>query len=320
MAQHNSSEEIDLGYLLKKFNDFFKSAVRSFFLVLDFFKKYIIIVIALVIIGFGLGYYKDSNQIKTYNNEVMVIPNFESVDYLYDKVETLNIKIAAGDSLFLKPIFGANYRQLNLIEIEPIVDIYNFISKSRENIDILRILAQNQDFSDYIEDLSTSKYYKYHRMKVSISGKEFSEKVISDLLAYLNSNEHFNKYQDVYKEMKGYDIEEHYKMIAQVDSLVKASTTMYNSSSNVSVNSNADQHYLIERKRLLIEDLYQLKMEMLDYTAAIKVVNIDYNLKPKKFLEISKKIKYPILLVLLFSLAFFVIYIFKNLRRYSESE
>lgn len=320
MAQQNSSEEVDLGYLLKKSNDFLKGIAKGIFKILDFFLKHIIWIIILIIIGIGIGFYKDYTTTKGYDNQVIVIPNFESVDYLYSKIEAINSKTSVGDTIFLKNIFGENRGKMGIIEIEPIVDVYNFISKSRENIDILRILAQNQDFSEYIEDISTSKYYKYHRINIPIEGSENSEKIINDLFNYLNENEHFKNYQQIFNETKVYDIHEHYKMIAQVDSLVKSTYEMYGNNSNVSVNNNSDQHYLIERKRLLIEDLYQLKIEQKDYTSPIKVVNVDYNLEPKKILNVSNKVKYPIYFLFLYSLVFFIIYLYKSLRRFAESE
>ncbi len=320
MAQHNSSEEVDLGYLLKKSNDIFKSIARGIFKVIDFFIKNIIWVILLIILGVVIGFYKDYNAKKFYDNQVIVIPNFESVDYLYDKVEAINSKITSNDTIFLKEIFKENVGKMGKIEIEPIVDVYNFISQSRENIDILRILAQNQDFSEYIEDISTSKYYKYHRLKIPIEGSESSQKIISDLFDYLNSNEHFKNYQQIFSETNSYEIQKHYEMITQVDSMVKSMYEISGISSNVSVNNTSDQHYLIERKRLLIEDLYKLKMAQKDYFSSIKVVNVDYNLEPEKFLNISNKIKYPIILVSLFSLVFFIIYLFKSLRKFAELE
>ena len=102
--QQHSSEEVDLGYLFKSIGGFFKKILRTLFLILDFFKKYFIIIIILLIIGFAYGYYKDYNAIKTYDNEVIVIPNFESVDYLYDKVEAINKKIASGDTIYLQNV------------------------------------------------------------------------------------------------------------------------------------------------------------------------------------------------------------------------
>ena len=320
MAQQNTSEEIDLGYLLEKFNDFSKSLVRSLFLVFDFFKKYLIVVIVLVIVGFGIGLYKDMYEVKSYNNELIVIPNFGSVDYLYDKVEALNSKIASKDSIYLKKVLDTNFSKLNLIEIEPIVDFYNFISESRQYVDILKIISQNQDFSEYVENMTTSKYYKYHRMNISIKGKSSSDKIIMDLLKYFNDNEHFQEYQKIYKTTKDYEIEENYIMIAQLDSLIKANYTFENKNSSVSVNTITDQYNLIDKKKQLVANLRALKMEQSDYISPIKSVNVNYNIEPEKIIDISNKIKYPLLLVFLFSLIFFVLYIFKSLKRYSNEE
>lgn len=308
-----------MGYLLKKSNNFFKSLAIAFVQALDFLKRYFVILIILIIIGFGYGYYKDYNSVEAYDNEIIIIPNFESVDYLYGRVKAINLKIAQNDTLYLQKIFGSNYHKLNAIELEPIVDIYNFVSKSYRNYDVLRLIAEKQDFSKYAEDLSTSKYYKYHRMKVSISGNDSPEKIINDLFGFLNSNEHFNDYKSIYRENNKLDIEEHYLMIAQIDSLLKANYNLSTMTANVAINNGTDLFNLIDRKKQLVKDLVQLKMETIDYSAPIKKVSADYNLRPEKILQISNKIKFPLLFVLLFSLLFLIIYIFKKIKKYAAT-
>ena len=309
-----------MGYLFKSIGGFFKKILRTLFLILDFFKKYFIIIIILLIIGFAYGYYKDYNAIKTYDNEVIVIPNFESVDYLYDKVEAINKKIASGDTIYLQKVLDTNFQKVSSIQLEPIVDIYNFVSKSYRNYDVLRLIAEKQDFSEYIEDLSTSKYYKYHRMEISTFGKESSEKIIEDILAFLNDNEHFKKYQHVYVENNKFEIQEHQNMISQIDSLLKANSTINKNGSSVSINNSSDLFNLIDRKRQLIENLLLLKTEEIDYNLPIKKVSAEYNMQTMKFLSFSNKVKYPIYLVLLFSLTFLLFYLFKNLKEYSHSK
>src|SRR5690554_4957628 len=116
MAQQNTSEEIDLGYLFKKSNDFIRSFVRAIFQVLAFYVKYWIILLVLVLLGWGYGYYVDSNSKKTYINEGIVIPNFESVDYLYKNINFLNNKIRQNDTTFLKNVFPSGYDRVNAIE------------------------------------------------------------------------------------------------------------------------------------------------------------------------------------------------------------
>lgn len=318
MAQQNSSEEIDIGYLFKKSNDFFKSVVRSLFLVLDFFIKYYIIVLVLLIIGFAYGYYKDSTEVSVYSNEVIVIPNFESVDYLYGKVEAINNKISAGDTIFLKQVVDSNFRKLNGLKIEPFVDIYNFVSESNRNFDVLRLISEKKDLFEYMEDPSIIKYYKYHRLQINIKGSEASKEMVADLLAYLNDNEHLKRYQSVYKENNAFEIQEYHKMIAQVDSVLRANSEIAGTASNVSITNSADLFNLVEKKIKMLDDLLVLKTQTLDFEKPIKLVSADYNLKTKRFLSLSNKLKYPLLLVFLFSMVFFVIYLFKKLRRYSH--
>ncbi|SRX52617.1 hypothetical protein [Aequorivita sp. CIP111184] len=320
MAQQNSSEEVDLGYLFRKSNNFFKHLAKALFQALDFLRKYFVILIILVLIGFAYGYYKDYNTEETYKTEVIVIPNFESVDYMYGRVEAINLKIAQGDTLYLKNIFGKDFGKLQNIELEAIVDIYNFISKSYRNYDVLRLIAENQDFSKYAEDLSTSKYYKYHRMIISIKGGNSSENIVTDLLAFLNENNHFKDYQKVYKENNELDIQEHYLMISQIDSVMKANSNLNNTATNVSINNGTDLFNLIDRKRQLIKEILELKMEAIDFSVPIKIVSADYNLESSKIIQIPNKIKYPLLLVFLFSLVFFIIYLFKSLKKYSSLE
>lgn len=320
MGQNNTSEEIDLGYLFKKSNDFFKSVIRSFFLVLEFFKKYLIIVLVLLIVGFGIGYYKDSKAVKTYNNELIVIPNFESVNYLYDKVEAINLKVRAGDTVFMQKVLDTNFRSLRGIKIEPVVDLYSFISKSRENIDIFRIVSDKQNFNEYIEEFANSKYYKYHKMSVAIKGDKASEQIIEDLMGYLNNNEHLIEYKKIYQEAKEKELKEYYNMVTQVDSLIKASATSKNTPSSVEVVTNNDQHYLFDRKMTFLKDIVKLKMEQLDYSESIKLVNADYNLTNKRFLNFSNKVKYPIFLVLIFSGFFFTLYLLRKLKSYANSK
>lgn len=320
MAQQHSSEEVDLKYLFRKSNNFFRRLAKAFFEVIDFLKRYFIILIILLLIGFAYGYYKDHTSEKTYNTEVIVIPNFESVDYMYGRVEAINSKIIQGDTLYLKNILGKDFEKLKKIKIEAIVDIYNFISKSNRNYDVLRLIAEKQSFSKYAEDLSTSKYYKYHRINISTEGTSSSEEIVRGLLAYLNENEHFKEYQKIYKENNVHNLQEHYTMIAQIDSILKINSVLDNRATNVSINNGSDLFNLVDRKRLLIREILELKMEAIDYSYPIKKVSIDYNLESKKILQISNKIKYPLLLVFLFSLVFLFIYLFKNLKKYSSLE
>lgn len=319
---NNHQEEIDLGYLFKKINQLFKRAVVALFEVIAFFLKFKFIVIALIIVGVVYGYYKDRNSVPTHRNEAIVIPNFESVDYLYDKVEALNTKIAANDSLYLKTILGTNYRKLRKIEVEPIVDIYNFAAQSRENIDIFRILFQNQELSDFVEDITTSKYYKYHRMNFFIKGEKHSPLIVENLLAYFNNNNHFSEYQKIYSDNTSYQLNQNAIMIAQIDSLFQAAISYSKrteGAQTVNINDNSDLGTLIFRKQEILKERIELLKQQKDGIKVIKEVSLSYNLLPDEGIRLSNKVKYPILLILLFSLVFYVRYLYKKLETIAKS-
>lgn len=320
LDQKNQSEEIDLGFLIHKINQLFKKAVVALFKIISFYLNYKFVVIALIVIGVAYGYYKDATAKPVFNNEAIVIPNFESVDYLYDKVEALNAKIESRDSIYLKTILDTNYRKVRKIEIDPIVDIYNFISKSRENIDIFRIFTQNQDIKEYMDEFSNSKYYKYHRMNVKIKGEEDSPEIFNQILSFFNDNSHYKNYQKDFIDRNNKQIEIHEQMIIQIDTILSSVTSSAGQSNQgVLISDNSQLHNLIERKRILSEEILKMKIQAVDYEDIIKVVKADYNLIDTEGFTISPKIKYPLLLIFLFSMVFFIRHLYNNLKKIAEN-
>lgn len=313
MAEQNYTEEIDLNYLFRKSNNFFKKSVRAIFLIFNFFLKYWIVTLLLLIIGIGYGFYKDSISSKVYKNEGIIIPNFESVDYLYGTIEELNKRIHLSDTLYLKEIIGNNYHSLKKIEIEPISDIYNMMTKSREQIDVFRIIYQNQEFDKFVENISTSKYFKFHKITFTIKGENRSKEIIKNIFSYWNNNSHFKEYEKIYSENAVFQVYEYKNMISQVDSIIKAisSASNNNQSSGVVISDNTNLHLLLQQKREMLNELLQAEIRLNDYTEPIKLVNMDYEVQA---VGISNIIKYPLLLLFLFSLIFFIRFLLFRMR------
>lgn len=321
-VNNNQTEEIDLGFLIHKINQLFKKAVVTFFQIITFYLNYKFIVLALIIMGVAYGYYKDATSKPVFKNEAIVIPNFESVDYLYDKVEALNAKITSKDTVYLKTILDTNYRKVRKIEIEPIIDIYNFAAQSRENIDIFRILFQNQELSYFVEDITTSKYYKYHRLNFVIRGEDQSPLIVKQLLTYFNDNEHFADYQKIYSENTAFQIKQNTSIIAQVDSLIQSTISFSkktNGNQSVSINDNSDLGNLMFRKQEALNARIDLLKQEKDIIQPIKEVSLNFNLPTDKGFILRNKVKYPIIFILIFSLIFYLRYLYKKLEAIAKS-
>src|SRR5690606_2677171 len=318
MAQH-ASDEIDLRYLYRKSKSGMRRMIRILYRIFGFYLKFWIVIVILIILGVAFGFYKDTSKKEVFVSKILVIPNAENADFLYDKIEATNRKIKAHDTVYLKENLGPHFKFMRSIKIEPVVDIYRFITTNEENLELLKIFAQNKDLTDYAENIITSKNYKYHTIEVNIQGEEYSKELIGKLLNSFNQNEHYLRYFEMFKEMKAFEVKEYEHMLRQYDSLIKAASVAGTANiSGVAVNTSTNLHFLLTSKASTIKNLYQKRMELIDYTEPIKVVNVDYNLPIKSIFKISGKIKYPLLFIGLFSLFFLLRNMYSRMRRIAE--
>ena len=317
-STHHQQEEIDLGYLLNKINKLFKNSVKLFFELIAFFIRFKFIVLTLLIFAIAYGFYKDSRSITVYDNKAIVIPNFESVDYMYGKADALNAKIKSRDTVFLQEVLGQHYKRLREVELEPIVDLYNFLSKSRENIDIFRIFLTSQDLKEYIDEHSNNKYYKYHTLDLKIIGDESPNIILDKLMEFFNDNEHYKNYGLVYRENLELQINEYNKMIMQTDSLIASMSRSNQTSQGVTMFDYTNLHLLFERKRDMLDEKLELEKKLTDYKDTIKLVDVEYNLKQSSTL--SFKIKYPLYMLFVITLLFFARNFYNWLRRIANED
>lgn len=317
MKEENISKEVDINFLFKRFNHFTKRCFRSIFSVIDFFIKFWIVTLVLLILGLAYGYYLDVSATKIYKNEGIVIPNFGSVDYLYGTIDELNTRIKRKDTVFLKNILGNNYKALRKVDIEAVADV-NHIVTSRDQIDIYRVLYQNKDFEEFASNAAINKNFKYHRINFTIKGEGISQQVIKDILDYWNNNEHFKDYEKIYVKNTELEIAERQKMITQVDSIINSlGVNRVHEGAGINISNNGNMHLLLTEKSNLLEQLREAEIKLSDYSSPIKLVYMDYEVEIKGLPSI---IKYPIILIGLFSLFFFLRYLYRQAREYSYRE
>ena len=103
-VNQNSSDEIDLGQLLQMIGKGFNKLGIFFLHVFLYFKKNALILAALVVLGGAAGYglkYVTSEKMQL---DVIVRPNLESKDYLYDVISEIESNIRTKNASFFKEI------------------------------------------------------------------------------------------------------------------------------------------------------------------------------------------------------------------------
>lgn len=311
MAQ---DQEIDLAVISRKIGGFFESIVRGIFNVIQFFIKNIIIIAILFIAGVVLGYFLDKSS-KVYQHEIIVSPNFGSYDYLYNKVDLLQSKIAQNDTVFLKSIGIKNPKDLKSIEIEPIIDLYNFVNdkgnatnnaQNSQNFEMVKLLAEDGDINKVTKDEITSKNYGNHSLEIKTSSYASSKNLIEPILNYLNQSEFYKKYQQIFSSNINQKIKDNQIMIAQIDALLNgfSSSTAANQKSNnlVFYNENTQLNDILNTKSTLINEISYKRLELISNNAVIKEKSRVLNLKDNKGLNNKLKLILPFLFVFLYLL------------------
>ena len=305
VPQNQEDQEIDLVQISKKISNFFERLNRSIFSSIQFFLRNWIIVLILIVTGFAIGWYLDATR-KTYSNQIIVEPNFESVDYLYSKIDLLQSKVISNDTVFLKNVVGVKKPKLiKRILIRPIVEAYKFVENKERNFQLLELMAENGDINKILVDTITSKNYRYHTISFTTSEIGNDSDFAAPILKFLNNSEYFNTIQKI--ELKNLQ-----SNIVQNDSIIKQINTVLSNFSNVSketqndklvyYNENTQLNDLIKTKHALIEDQGRNRLKLISYEKTIKEISSTINVESKKSINSKLKFYLPFLFILLFVL------------------
>lgn len=311
LPQHNpEDQEIDLMLFFKKIGDFFQWLNTLLFKSIRFFVTNAIIILILLIIGFGVGLYLDKNQ-KTYNHQIIVAPNFKSTDYLYSKIDLLASKINEKDSLFLKSIGVEDPLALSKITIEPIVDVYKFVNTNEHNIELLELMAQNGDLKSIVKESTTSKNYNYHTIILSTNRVIAKKDFVEPILNYLNTSSYFGEVQKISTSNIQQKIKGKEEIIVQIDQILTEFSNKIGSNKTnnnlIYYNENTQLNSIIKTKDSLVNALSSLKIDLFNSSKIINDNAVVLNIKNNKSVNGKLKFILPLALLLLFiSVSFFM--------------
>lgn len=302
--QNTDNQEIDLSQISKKIGNFFENIATAIFKGILFFKRNIIWVGVLFILGAGLGFYLDRTT-KVYDNELIVSPNFGSVDYLYQKIDLISSKINDGDTLFLKEVVGIKEpKKLKNVTVSPIADVYKFINNSDKNFELLKLMAEDGDIKKIANENLTSKNYPFHLISFTTDKKTSNEKTIQPLLNFLNNSDYFKSIQKEYVNNIKVKMVENDSIISQINGFLNAFSNTVNGSQKsdklVYYNENSQLNEVIKTKDALVNEQGNHRIELVNYDKIIKDNSTTLNIKNTKAVNGKMKFVLPLLFIFLF--------------------
>jgi len=217
-----TSDEIDLGQLFKLIGNGFRNVFRWFLSVYLYFKRNFFWFAGLVVLGAITGYLVNQLVEDKQKLDVIVTPNLDTKNYLYDVVAEVQANIKAEDTLFLASM-GMDVAKLKGFEIE----ITPLKSETRQDsetqnqmLELLKDFGNSEAISDILRAELQDKTSKDQRIsfyfKDPVSGEAYAQKI----MAYVNSNAYYNELVEVYTENAKNRIQRNDTLIRQIDELI----------------------------------------------------------------------------------------------------
>lgn len=298
------SQDLDLGQLSRKVRGYISKANDSFFDGILFIKRNIIIIVILVIAGVAFGISKDSH--KNYEQKVFVVPNFGSVDFLYEEVKHITSMIGRNDEAFIAASGIKSPEKFVKIEVEPVIEIYDFIEDKNVDEDdrkfqLFRLISENGDMDKMLKDNTTSRNYKNHVITITTNDTADKSEIITPLLKYLNSNAYYLQLKDEYVNNLNLKIAANDTIIKQIDNILNNFTGKGKNANLIYYNDNTELSQVIKVKNRLTEEQAKNRIDAkVNYQDIVKEGSSILNVTKSSF--ISGKMKYilPLFFVLVF--------------------
>jgi hypothetical protein len=278
-TSQNASDEIDLGVVFEKIKSFFKSILIGIIQIFQFFWKHKFVLAGLLVIGVGLQLYLKSTSESTFSNQFLVKANYSSTEYLYSKVNSINLKLKADDSLYIKDLFGEHYDKVKEIEVVPVIDVYGLVNKSKENKETFELLLDEFGDISFLSDEININEYTTHKIKIYIEGQAYNEKISNRLYDHLASNSYYNELKTATLESYKEQLQQNKAIRIQIDSILKdqKGNTLPKLDNNA-INFSGSQDLnklLIQKQELLLNDL-TLRNRLSSNDEVLKIIDSSF--------------------------------------------
>ena len=278
--KQNQSDEVDLTQLFRMigngFNRFFKfigSIFKAIFTaiiaLLIFIQKNIIKFAIAGALGIGLGIFLDLTKETEYVSTMVVEPNFNSVQQLYNNLNFYNELAEAEDSISLAQalnISQSDAATLNKITVQSFSDENQKIKLFDEFVKGLDSTTRSTiDFESYIKNFNTLDA-RFHQIKVVSTNSMLAKKIQKTILNSIANNEYFKVQKQINDENLYLQDTIYRKQLREIDSLQKLyKQVMLETAKNPNLGTNinmADKESSQNKELELIKQIDVLKKNL----------------------------------------------------------
>lgn len=307
----NSSDEIDLGQLFRMIGTSFKRLFIAFLRLFLYLKKNAIILGSLivlgVVIGFGLNQFVD----KKMKIEVVVKPQIESKNYLYDVINEIQANIKARDKVFFSSIGidSSNFDGLE-IRIDPVTENWKSNESEFKYLELLQNFESTEAIANIVSAELQNKTSFNHRITFFYKDAKVGQQFANGVMEYINTNEYFNDLLGVYRKNSTSRIEENKQLLIQLDEIITVFTKKMGQDDGMVGNDRivldnqetVNITGLFGLKNGLIRDIESKNLELEKQTDPIKIINFGKPQQIMKPLFRKNIILFPIVLISIFFL------------------
>ena len=266
-------------------------------------------------VGLAIGYGLNKMTIKKLKTEIIVKPQMESKNYLYDVIDEVQSNISAKDTLFFKNI---GLEDIDFTGLE--VSISRVIEEGNTESDLKYLeLLQSFENTDAIADIVRAELQNKssfnHRITFYYNNSEEGKVFANKIMRYINSNSYFGGLLKIYRSNATNQV-----LLVQVDEIIanytnNLATKKENPVSNQIILDNQEQvnvARLFELKNVLIRDIESKKLELQERSDSISIINFGQPQIVKKSFFGRSIVFIPLVLLTLFFLLSLIKYLNKK--------
>lgn len=228
------SDEIDLGQLLQYLGDAIRTvfaAIKDFlsslvsgilWLILLVRRNVILLGLVFIIAGVG-GFFLDQSLPKKYISKMVLEPNFNSVQQLYNSIEFFNNLAETEDSITLGTILNIEATmaaRLKEIKVESFSDENQKLKLFDQFVRELDTLtAQNINIEEYLKNFN-SMDARFHQITVVSESSNLATKIQPAIISSIESNDYFLLQKRINDENMALQESVYKKQLSEIDKVL----------------------------------------------------------------------------------------------------